>query len=101
MLIKKQSVLTQQWHTMDLPVTQEKLDTWKYGGLIQEVFPELTPAQRQFLLSGVTEAEWEKAFGDEKNIDPEDLRKIAMTMGKTVIVVSPNDLPDYDEDKPA
>jgi hypothetical protein len=87
MLIKIQSVLTNVWHTEDLPVTQEELDSWKNGRLVQEVFPHLTPDQRQFLISGVTAEEWEKAFGDEDNIDPRDLVKIAMTAGKTVIVI--------------
>lgn len=92
MLIRRQSVLTQQWHTMELPVTQEAVDAWrKHGRLIQDVFPHLTPSQRQFLMSGVTEAEWEKAFGDEANIDPDDLAKIAMTMGKTVVIIPGDD----------
>jgi hypothetical protein len=38
-------------------------------------------------MSGVTEAEWEKAFGDEDHINPDDLMAIAGTMGKAVIVV--------------
>jgi hypothetical protein len=88
MLIRKQSVLTHNWNTMELPITQEAVDAWrKHGRLIQDVFPHLTPSQRQFLMSGVTEAEWEKAFGDEANINPDDLMAIAGTMGKTVIVV--------------
>jgi hypothetical protein len=88
MLIRKQSVLTQEWHTRDIPVTHEQLAAWKDGGLIQNVCPNLTPDERQFLMSGVTSAEWEKAFGDENNVNPDDLRKIAMTMGKNVIIVS-------------
>jgi hypothetical protein len=91
MLVRRQSVLTQQWNTMDLPVTARQIDEWKNKGrLIQDVFPNLSASQRQFLMSGVTEAEWEKAFGDEDNIDPADLMKVAGTMGKTVIVVGPN-----------
>jgi hypothetical protein len=91
MLIRKKSVLTDEWHTMDLPVAQADIDAWQNGGLIQNVFPYLTSSERQFLMSGVTDAEWEKAFGDEDNVDPRDVAKIAMTMGKQVIIVQPGD----------
>jgi hypothetical protein len=89
MLISKQSVLTNVWNTLDLPVTAEQIEDWRTSDkLIQHVFPELTPGERQFLMSGVTEEEWHKAFGDEDKVDPEDVRKIAMTMGKTTIIIS-------------
>ncbi len=88
MLVKRQSVLTRNWNTMELPVTAQQIDEWKNKGrLIQDVFPHLSASQRQFLMSGVTEAEWEKAFGDEDHINPDDLMAIAGTMGKAVIVV--------------
>lgn len=86
-MIRKQSALTQEWHTLDIPVTHAQLNAWKNGGLIQEVCPNLSPDQRQFILSGVTADEWEKAFGNEDRINPDDLRKIAMTMGKKVLIV--------------
>jgi hypothetical protein len=76
---------------MELPVTAQQIDEWKNKGrLIQDVFPHLSASQRQFLMSGVTEAEWVKAFGDEDNINPDDLMAIAGTMGKTVIFVGPD-----------
>jgi hypothetical protein len=91
MLVKRQSVLTRNWNTMELPVTAQQIDEWKNKGrLIQDVFPNLSASQRQFLMSGVTEAEWVKAFGDEDNINPDDLMAIAGTMGKTVIFVGPD-----------
>jgi hypothetical protein len=73
---------------MDLPVTREQINDWRSSSkLIQNVFPNLTPEQRQFLMSGVSPEEWEKAFGDENNIDPKDLQKIAMTMGKSAVII--------------
>jgi hypothetical protein len=88
MLITRQSVLTDKWNTLDLPVTAERVNHWLTSGeLIQIVFPELTADQRQFLMSGVTQEEWDKAFGDQNKIDSRDLQKIAMTMGKTVVTI--------------
>tara|TARA_Y100000296_G_C5054574_1_gene196606 strand:+ start:266 stop:463 length:198 start_codon:yes stop_codon:yes gene_type:complete len=65
MLLKRQSILTGQAHSMELPITIAQLNKWEGGGLIQEVFPDLTPAQREFIMTGVTEHEWDDAFGGE------------------------------------
>jgi len=51
---------------MDLPITQEQLDRWHNGqGLIQEVFPHLSKEQREFLMTGATQEEWDNEFGEE------------------------------------
>lgn len=58
MKVKKRSMLTGKTHIMDLPITLEQINRWKGGELIQNVFPELTPYQREFLMTGVTTEEW-------------------------------------------
>ena len=62
MLIKRNSMFSDETNTMDLPVTQEQIDRWRGGELIQNVFPNLTPDQREFIMTGVTPAEWAKEF---------------------------------------
>lgn len=64
MLITKVSLFSGKTHTMDLPVTQEQLDefTNKDSRLIQHIFSELSPTQREFIISGVTPEEWDDAF---------------------------------------
>tara|TARA_R100000306_G_C4367931_1_gene138556 strand:- start:1198 stop:1398 length:201 start_codon:yes stop_codon:yes gene_type:complete len=62
MLLTRQSKLTGQVHSMELPITIDQLNKWEGGGLIQEVFPDLTPAQREFIMTGITEHEWDDAF---------------------------------------
>jgi hypothetical protein len=53
MLIKKVSPITGKENEMELPVTQEKIAQWKKSGnTIQDSFPELNPAEREFLLTG-------------------------------------------------
>lgn len=62
MLVRRISPLSGP-HTMDLPVTQEQLDRYySGGGLIQDVFPDLTKAQREFLMTGYTEEDWARMF---------------------------------------
>ena len=72
MLITKQSVMTGEKNTMLLPVTNEQINRWQNGELIQNVFPHLTPSEREFLISGVTPEEWdvvnedlEEVYGDD------------------------------------
>ena len=68
MLIKRVSDLTGVSHIMDIPVDEVKLTTWfqKPYGLVQDVFPELTADQREFLLTGITPEEWNMVFGEEE-----------------------------------
>lgn len=72
MKITKTSILTGIEHTREIAVTQERLDHWKSSGAhVQDVFPELTPDDREFLISGITPEEWEEAFGEESDDEAE------------------------------
>lgn len=65
MKITKTSSLTGAEHTMDIDVTFEQL--WKIDNktdLIQRIVPHLPPAEREFLLTGITNEEWTSAFAD-------------------------------------
>ena len=63
MMITKKSMFSGTAHTMELPVTQVQLDRWQGGELIQTVFPFLSSSEREFLMTGVTAAEWDHEFG--------------------------------------
>ena len=69
MKITRHSIITGKLHTMDLPVTEEQYARWKAGTLVQDVFPDLTPDQREFILSGITPEEWADVFprGDNES----------------------------------
>lgn len=45
----------------------DKFLLWRAGALAQDAFPDLTPDEREFMISGVTPAEW-----DEMQLDPDD-----------------------------
>ena len=51
-------------HTMDLDVTTEQIVSWEKGEMIQNVFPNLTPEEREFIKTGITPDDWDKMFGD-------------------------------------
>lgn len=61
------SILSGRINKMELPVTEKAVLAWRYSGkLIQNAFPQLTPDQREFLLTGATTAEWDEAFKEEE-----------------------------------
>jgi len=45
-----------------MDVTQKQIDKWQNGELIQKVFPHLSISQREFLLTGAWDNEWDEAF---------------------------------------
>ena len=66
MQITRKSTITGLTHEMNLPITQQEIDRWQGGELIQDVFPYLSDDQREFLKTGITAEEWEEAFGEEE-----------------------------------
>ncbi len=63
MLITKISMFSNQEYTMDLPITQEQLDKWENGALIQHVMLNLDADQREFLITGAIPGEWDRYLG--------------------------------------
>jgi len=60
MKVYRRSMITGKAHTMDLPITEKQLEAYENGyGLIQDVFPNLTPDEREFIKSGITPDEFE------------------------------------------
>lgn len=65
MLIEKKSILTGVVRTKEIDVTEEQLKAWQEGGLIQNVMPSLSPSDREFLMTGITDEEWDEEFDEE------------------------------------
>lgn len=62
MIITKTSSLSGIVRTMDLPITEDQLKNFEDGMVIQKAMPNLTPNEREFILSGVVQDEWEELF---------------------------------------
>lgn len=65
MKIKRTSPFTGKVHEMDIDVTPEQLYDWQHGTLIQNAMPNLTPDEREFIMTGITPAEWNATFNQE------------------------------------
>ena len=66
MKITKTSVLSGITRTRNLPITQEQYDVWQKGGLIQNVMGHLSAGDREWLISGATEEEWNELFEENE-----------------------------------
>lgn len=65
MLVTRTSVVSGVTRTRDLDVTQEQLDRWEAGELVHRVFPHLDDSDREFLMTGMTDEEWDAIFPPE------------------------------------
>tara|TARA_R110000823_G_scaffold249321_1_gene372735 strand:+ start:190 stop:372 length:183 start_codon:yes stop_codon:yes gene_type:complete len=57
-------MLTGDTNTMEIDVTQDQLDAWKNGMLIQDAMPNLTAEHREFIKTGTTPEVWTKNFSE-------------------------------------
>lgn len=48
--------------SIDLPITQDQVDAYENGALIQNAFPNLNSDQCEFYKTGITQEEWDKMF---------------------------------------
>lgn len=66
MLITRTSMVSGVTRTKDLDITQEQVDARNRGELIQNAFPNLSAADREFYMTGITDEEWQGLFGEEE-----------------------------------
>ena len=58
MRIAKQSMLTGNITTREIPVTNWQIIQWRDGKPIQEAMPHLNADVREFIKTGITPEEW-------------------------------------------
>lgn len=64
MLVTKKSSISGKINSMELPITEAQLEAHQNGELVQDVFPNLSVEEREFLISGITPNEWKEMFGN-------------------------------------
>jgi hypothetical protein len=68
MKITRTSPFTGKTNTLEINVTEEQLIDWQSGTLIQHAMPHLTPDEREFLMTGITEEEWDELFSEDEGV---------------------------------
>lgn len=58
MIVTRKNIFTGRVRSLDLDITQEQVNRWQNGELIQNVFPHLSVDEREFLMTGIIGEEW-------------------------------------------
>jgi hypothetical protein len=69
MLITRKSMVTGKVHTLEIPITEAEAIAYEQGALIQDAFPNLSAAEREFIKTGITAEEWLAVFGESEEKD--------------------------------
>lgn len=72
MIITRVSMVSGKTRSMNLPVTYEQIELWQNGVNIQNAMPQLTASEREFIMTGITDDEWNDAFTDCDELLDED-----------------------------
>jgi len=64
--VTRRSPYTNQLNTRVLDCDIAQIRAWEAGELIQNALPQLTPDEREFLLSGLTPEDWQDMIGKEE-----------------------------------
>lgn len=69
MKITRKSVISGIERVKDIPVNPEHFIQWVNGaGSIQDIMPYLNTEDREFILSGIVQKEWDDAFKADINL---------------------------------
>lgn len=69
MLITKTSIISGITRTLNVSVTDKELDAWQSGILIQDAMPGLSDAEREFVMTGITQDEWQQFCQEIDELD--------------------------------
>ena len=56
---------------MDIAVTEEQMQAYANGALVQHAFPNLSADEREFIMTGITAQEWDQAFRKSTVVEDE------------------------------
>lgn len=59
--------ITGKDHTVTLPAA--RLFQYNQGACVQDAFPNLSPGDREFIISGTSPEGWKQMFGDKDEIE--------------------------------
>jgi hypothetical protein len=73
MLVTRKSMLTGFSRTLEVPgLTNEMVQNWEEGMLVQEAMPDISPELREFVMTGIAPDEWDSHFPEEEEEEEEE-----------------------------
>ena len=68
MVVVAVSALTGQKHAAPLEITEAQVYDWVNGASIQDAMPQLSAEGREFLMTGITQVEWDSLFSETEEV---------------------------------
>jgi hypothetical protein len=69
-IVEAKNMMLNTWKEMSFDCTPEQftggMRSYRAGAHVQDAFPFLNDEEREFLLSGITPAEWKATFGEDE-----------------------------------
>jgi hypothetical protein len=65
MKVRRKSGLTGNTSIMEIDVNPMQIFAWQNGELAQNAMPNLSPDEREFIMTGITPDEWASVFGED------------------------------------
>lgn len=65
MKITRTSILSNVTRTREINITEAELEQLRLGRNVQWLLPHLSADDREFLITGITQEEWDQAIPDE------------------------------------
>lgn len=66
MIVRRRNIITKKVRELELDVTQEQIDRWAAGELIQNAMPQLSRDECEFILTGFLPHEWDELMSEEE-----------------------------------
>lgn len=66
MKLTRKSIISGIERTKELDVTIEQLQSWENGTLAQNAFPNLSDTEREFIMTGIVDEEWEDLMDEDE-----------------------------------
>ncbi len=65
MIVVRRSPVTGKMNQLDIDITFEQYESWANGALIQDAMPNITPDEREFIITGCTPDDFDFLFLEE------------------------------------
>ncbi len=72
MLFERRSVVSGIVRTLDIDVTDAQIEAWENGRPIDLAMPNISDSEREFILTGITNDEWDETFAESDDYDEGD-----------------------------
>jgi len=65
MQITRKSIMSGIERTREIDVTEAQMELWNNGILIQKAMPNLSASDREFIMTGIVDEEWDTLKGED------------------------------------